>query len=317
MIITRAPFRVSLFGGSTDYEEFYKEHGSLIIGSTIDKYTYTSFRLRPSIVSDHSVIAYSKLETPSQIKDIKHPLIRETLKYCNIKESVDLHFFADIPSRTGLGGSSSFCVSLLKSLNPHLSKKDMSKSAIEIERHVLNESGGIQDQIWASYGGFNIIEIKQNGNFFIRPLSISEEFVNHLLQSVILIYTNSQRTTNKIAESHENKNKVDLLSIARESITCFNQENIADLGKLLLESWKIKKSFSNLISTSKVEEISNTLLANGFYGFKLLGSGGSGFMLGIGPPKSISKAKDIFKSQVLDFSFEKEGVSNVLTKEAK
>ena len=174
MIITRSPFRISLFGGSTDYESFYREHGSLIIGSTIDKYTYTSFRLRPPIVSDNSVIAYSRLETPAQIKDIQHPLIRETLKYFYIKDSVDLHFFADIPSRTGLGGSSAFCVSLIKALKPDLNNKAISQIAIEIERRILNESGGVQDQIWAAHGGFNIIEIKTDGTFYVKPLSISE-----------------------------------------------------------------------------------------------------------------------------------------------
>lgn len=313
MIITRAPFRISLFGGSTDYESFYKEYGATIIGSTIDKYTYTSFRLRPSIVSDHSVIAYSKLETPSQIKDITHPLIRETLKYCNIKESVDLHFFADIPSRTGLGGSSSFCVSLLKSLKPHLSKKDISKSAIEIERHILNESGGIQDQIWAAHGGLNIIEIKTDGTFYVKPLSISAEFINYLSKRMVLVYTKNQRTNSDIPKSHENKNKIDLLSIARESLYSFKKEDVPALGNLLLESWKIKKSFSDLITNPQIEEISTILLDHNFYGFKLLGSGGSGFVLGMGSPNSIKKVKEIFKTQVLDFSFETEGVSNVLS----
>ncbi len=312
MIITRAPFRISLFGGSTDYESFYRDHGSLIIGSTIDKYIYTSFRFRPPIVSDNSVIAYSQLETPTQIKDIQHPLIRETLKYFNIKDSVDLHFFSDIPSRTGLGGSSAFCVSLIKALKPDLNNKAISQIAIEIERHILNESGGIQDQIWATYGGFNIIEIKTDGTFYVKPLSISEEFINYLSRRMILIYTNGQRTNNEIPKSHENKNKIDLLSIARESLNCFKSEDVPAIGKLLLKSWEIKKSFSDLITTSQVEEISTILIRHKFYGFKLLGSGGSGFVLAIGSLHSIKKAKEIFKTQVLDFSLETEGVSNIL-----
>lgn len=313
MIITRAPFRISLFGGSTDYESFYKEHGSTIIGTTINKYTYTSFRFRPSIVSNKSVIAYSKLETPTCIDEIIHPLIRETLKYCGIKNTVDLHFFADIPSRTGLGGSSAFCVSLIKALRPTLNRKDISKSAINIERNILAERGGIQDQIWASYGGFNMIEIKTDGTFYVKPLSISEEFKKYLSDHMVLIYTNCQRTNNQIAQYHENKNKKDLLAIARESLNYFKNEDVPALGKLLLESWKIKKSFSNLITTPETEEIETILSAHNFYGFKLLGSGGSGFVLGMAPPQSIAKVKEIFKTQVLDFSLETEGVSNVLS----
>ena len=314
MIITRAPFRISLFGGSTDYESFYKDHGSLIIGSTIDKYTYTSFRLRPSIVSDRSIIAYSQLETPSKIKDIRHPLIRETLKYCNIKGSIDLHFFSDIPSRTGLGGSSAFCVSLIKALKPDLNKKDIAQATIEIERHILNESGGIQDQIWSAYGGFNVIEINPNGSFLVKPVSITEEFRKYFSDHMILIYTNRQRTNGEIPKSHENKNKIDLLDIARASLNCFETEDILTLGKLLLESWKIKKSFSDLITTSQVEEISTILSSHNFYGFKLLGSGGGGFVLGIGSQKSIAKVMKIFTTQVLDFSFENEGTSSIINK---
>ena len=201
---------------------------------------------------------------------------------------------------------------MIKALKPDLNNKAISQIAIEIERRILNESGGVQDQIWAAHGGFNIIEIKTDGTFYVKPLSISEEFINYLSRRMVLIYTNDQRTNGEIPKSHENKNKIDLLSIARESLNCFKAEDVPALGKLLLESWKIKKSFSDLITTSQVEEISTILLAHKFYGFKLLGSGGSGFVLAIGSPQSITKAKNTFKTQVLDFSLESEGVSKIL-----
>ena len=314
MIITRAPFRISLFGGSTDYESFYKDHGSLIIGTTINKYIYTSFRVRPDIVSDRSVITYSKLETPTSIEEIKHPLIRETLRYFNIKEAIDLHFFADIPSRTGLGGSSAFCVSLIKALQPEFSKKKIAKIAIEIERHILLESGGIQDQIWAAYGGFNRMEIDAGGNFFVKPMPLSQEFLNKLHQSMILIYTKSQRDTDLIAQSHEDIDKSSILHIANEAYKCFEKQNIKDIGELLLETWKQKKTISNLITNSKIDSIICSLIDMGFYGAKLLGSGGSGFVLGIGNRNSISQAKKVFQKNVLDFSFENEGISSVINK---
>ena len=140
-------------------------------------------------------------------------------------------------------------MSLIKALRPTLNRKDISKSAINIERNILAERGGIQDQIWASYGGFNMIEIKTDGTFYVKPLSISEEFKKYLSDHMVLIYTNCQRTNNQIAQYHENKNKKDLLAIARESLNYFKNEDVPALGKLLLESWKIKKSFSNLITT--------------------------------------------------------------------
>jgi len=318
MIIVKAPFRLSLFGGSTDYESFYKEHGSLLIGTTIDKYIYTSFRFRPSIVSDMSVISYSKQEVVSDIKDIKHPLIREILKRYSGPDqtSVDIHMFSDIPSRTGLGGSSTFCVSILyalwKEYRLNINKKKIATEAICIEREILKEPGGIQDQIWASYGGLNSIEITTNGEFFVRPLPVSYEFKKLFEDSLILVYTNDQRTdSGEIAKSHDNKDKTKILELSKTAYNSFLKEDLKEIGTLLLESWKEKQKISSLISNNKINEIAEKLLTIGAYGVKLLGSGGCGFVLGICDPKVKEKAKEIFNKNVLDVKLEFNGVTHV------
>jgi D-glycero-alpha-D-manno-heptose-7-phosphate kinase len=211
MLIVKSPFRISLFGGSTDYKDYFQKKESFIIGTTIDKYVYMSIREKPKIFSNEIVLSYSVLEKIKTYDDIKNPLIRETLKYHNIQFPIEFTSFTDIPSRTGLGGSSSFCVGLTFAvrnlLNLSTSKKIISDDAIHIERVILNESGGIQDQIWASYGGTNSIQINKDGNFSVKPLPITEDFKKELENSMVLIYTNEQRSSEEIAKSHEQKNK--------------------------------------------------------------------------------------------------------------
>ena len=315
MIIIKSPLRISFFGGSTDYESFYKEHGSFIIGTTIDKYVYLTMRKRPHIFSKESAIVYSKLQFVKNLNEIQNPLIRETLRYKNIDYPIELNSFSDIPSRTGLGGSSSFCVGLLHAIykleNKEYCKKTLAKEAIEIERYILNESGGIQDQIWASYGGLNTIEIKKSGDFLVKPLSVTNEFKEELEKSILLIYTNEQRSQNEIARSHENKDKVKIMEIAREAHACFLNEDIKGIGNLLHEAWEEKKKMSNLISNSKVDGVVNMVLNNGAYGVKLLGAGGCGFIMVICNPIVKNKLTLLFKDSILDMKFESLGSNQI------
>lgn len=315
MILVKSPFRVSFFGGSTDYADFYEQHGSFIFGCTINKYAYLSIRNKPKILSEASTISYSKYERVEDLKDIENPLIRETLNYFGIKQSIEFISFSDIPSRTGLGGSSSYCVGmshLLRTfLNKKISKKQIAKDAIEIERNILKESGGIQDQIWAAYGGLNTIEINKNGDFFVKPLSVTTEFREHLLDSMVLIYTNEQRTCDKIAKSHQNKDKTTILKLAREAHICLISEDIKSMGNLMYESWLEKSKLSSHISTDSVDSIISTCLKAGAYGAKLLGAGGCGFILVICDPKTKRKITNIFKNNILDFDFDYTGASTM------
>ena len=309
MLMIKSPFRISLFGGSTDYKSFYENHGSFIIGTTIDKYCYLSMRFRPSILSKKYLCTYSKYELSDTIDEIKNPLIRETLRYFNVDKPIELFSFSDIPARTGLGGSSSYCVGMcclinkIKQLN--LSKNQIINSAIDIERNILKESGGIQDQIWPLSNGLSSIEIDTKGNFYVKPMPVTEEFSDELLNSFTLIYTDEQRNTDVIAKSHENdiQNKLNILKLAKQSYNLFLKEDIKSIGEYLYESWLNKERISPLISNIKTKEIIDDVMHMGAYGSKLLGSGGCGFVLVISDSIVKQKIVNKYNGYVLDFKF--------------
>ena len=318
MVITRSPFRISFFGGSSDYEDSYSQYGSLLIGTTIDKYSYTSCRFRPSILKSENIVSYSEVERFKDINEVKNPLIRESFRKFNFSKKLDVHLFADIPSRTGLGGSSSCCCSMLLGLShlneTPLDKKDLAKTAIEIERVTLKESGGIQDQIWASYGGFNSIEIEKDGNFSVKPMPVSDEFKKVFQDSVCLVYANQQRDTEEIAASHTDKDKRYILRYAREAYSLFIEEDINSMCDLFSESWEEKKKLSPLITNDKLNSLEKNLRDTGAKGIKLLGSGGCGFFLCMSDPHSILKIKEKFKDYIFEFSFENKGSEQIFKK---
>lgn len=315
MIIVKSPLRISLFGGSTDYESFYSEHGSFLIGTTIDKYVYLSMRLRPRIFSQESSIIYSKLQFVKNWEEIQNPLIKEIIKYKKVNVPIEFISFSDIPARTGLGGSSSFCVGMLYLINKTLdvveNRKQIVNDAIHIERVLLNEPGGIQDQIWPAYPGLNSIEIEKSGKFSVKPVPVSEDFLNELEQSMILVYTNSQREQDTIAGSHENKDKQHILQIAKEAHSKFIDEDIAGIGSLLYETWKEKSKISNLISNSLIDTIVRDVMSMGAYGTKLLGAGGCGFLLVLCNPIVKKSIVEKYRNEILDFRLENSGVSQI------
>ena len=315
MILVKSPFRVSLFGGSTDYEEFYKEHESFIIGCSINKYAYLSLREKPQILSDESTISYSKFERIKKLEDIENNLIRETFKYFKIDKAIEFISFSDIPSRTGLGGSSSYCVGMSylirKFLNLKISKREIANDAIKIERGILKESGGIQDQIWAAYGGLGTISINKFGLFSVKPLPVTEEFKEELQKSMILIYSNGQRESDNIAKSHEKQDKTEILRIARLAYQSFLSEDIKEIGELLHQSWLEKSKISKHISTESVDRIISQCMSMGAYGAKLLGAGGGGFVLVVCDPNTKKKIQETFHKNILEFKFDNSGVSTI------
>lgn len=317
MIIVRAPLRLSFFGGSTDYESFYKEYGSLLLGTTINKHVYVSYRQRPTIIKNTSIISYSEQEIiPSCEWDkVKHPLVRETLKLCRVEDAIDLHTFSDIPSRTGLGGSSAFCVALLMAITGTRDKRFLANEAVRLERKILGEPGGIQDQIWSSYGGLNSIEIRNDGMYQVKPLPISPEFATEFQKSLVLVYTGKQRSDSETAQKHDEREKeqykLAIRQISQEAYVKFEEENIKEIGKLLQKSWQEKKKISSDISNDNVDEISRFLLNSGCYGTKLCGAGDAGFVLGVGPEIAINKIKKELTNSVLEFNFESGGVCSV------
>ncbi len=317
MIIVKAPFRISLFGGSTDYKGFYEQYGSFLIGTPIDKYCYISLRYRPEILPKKHVCVYSKYESVDTINELKNPIIRETLRYFNIDKPIELSSFSDIPSRTGLGGSSSYCIALSyviqKLKEENFNKKEIIDAAIKIEREILKESGGIQDQIWPFAKGFSSIEINKDGTYNIKPLPITEEFEQALQDSMVLIYTEEQRNNDVIAKSHEDdiNNKYQILETAKRAYKSFQYEDLKGIGELVYESWLSKERISPYISNGKIKTIIDDVMNMGAYGAKLLGSGGCGFVLAICNPIVKKNIIEKYRGNILDFKIDKTGVTKI------
>lgn len=318
MIICKSPFRVSFFGGGTDYEDFYQKNGSFLIGASINKFVYFSARFRPDILRSENIVSYSIEEKVADFKDIKNPLFRAVIEKYNVdNKTVDIHYFSDIPARTGLGGSSSCCCSLIYAFHKlnklNITKKELANKAIEIERKILNEPGGIQDQIWASYGGLNTIEMKEDGGFSVKPLPVSEEFKEELSNSMILIYSGEQRKDSSVAIHKTNSldNKKEILQISKTAYSHFTKEDISGIGKLLHRSWLEKESVSYSITTPSIRFVISKCMSLGAYGAKLLGAGGGGFVLIVADPIAKGKIMETFRDKVLNFNFENEGTSLV------
>jgi D-glycero-alpha-D-manno-heptose-7-phosphate kinase len=272
-------------------------------------------RLRPQIFSKESSVIYSKFQLVRNWEEIQNPLIKEVLKFNGVKDPIEFISFSDIPARTGLGGSSAFCIGMLYLLNQTFNKvqtkKELVVDAIHIERDILKESGGIQDQIWPAYPGFNSISIDKSGQFFVKPVPISDDFLQFLENSMILIYTHSQREQDDIAKSHENKNKTGILEVSKEAYKRFVSEDIKGVGELLYQHWIEKKKISDLISTAFIDEMASDVMGMGAYGVKLLGSGGCGFLLVLCDPLVRKNIVEKYKSEILDFKFEKTGVTQI------
>jgi D-glycero-alpha-D-manno-heptose-7-phosphate kinase len=309
MIISKTPFRVSLFGGSTDYESYYSKYGSLLVGFTIDKYCYTMVRKTPKILGYKTRVSYSKVEVLNDNSRIEHNGVRGVLEYLKIKYGVEIAHISDIPSQTGTGSSSSFIVGLLNAFytiqNKKPTKKELAEEAIHIERKLLNESGGIQDQIWAAYGGFNSIDISKTGGFEVKPLPVSSEFIEKFFSRCVLIYMGKTRKSYKIAKSHDcnSKYKENIQKIAHKGYKSFLDQDIDGVAALLNQSWEEKKRVSELVSSDEIDLRYKELKENGVIGGKLLGSGGSGFMFGVlgdGITKGDFKKK--YRSNFLDFT---------------
>jgi D-glycero-alpha-D-manno-heptose-7-phosphate kinase len=296
MIISRTPFRVSFFGGGTDYPGWYRENSGSVLATTIDKYCYISCRYLPPFFEHRYRIVYSKIENVKEVSEILHPAVRATLEYMKIEEGLEIHHDGDLPARTGIGSSSSFTVGLLhtlyamKGIMP--TKRQLATEAIHIERNVLKEEGGAQDQINAAMGGFNKIIFNKEGGFQIMPITISKERLQFLQDHLMLYFTGFSRDAYEIAKTQiENtpKKRGELSIIQQmvdEAVSVLNSNtSIIEFGKMLHETWILKRSLSDKISTSRIDEMYEAARETGAVGGKLLGAGGGGFMLLFAKPE--------------------------------
>jgi len=289
MIIARAPYRVSLAGGSSDYKSFYSRYGSLLVGFTINRYVYVALKHNEEIFDYKTRVAYSNIEMVGDNTHIQNPGVRGPLEYFEIEDGVSIHIVSDLPKQAGIGSSSALCVALCRALEAYkysekmYDKSDIAKIAIKIEREILQESGGIQDQIWAAYGGVNSIEIEKDGNFKVRPLHVSDEFLKLLRHRMVLAHIGNGRSSFELASAHDVESSVaikqQIRRLADLTLQAFESESILDIGKTLHKGWMLKKSIATGISNENIDTVYQNALDNGAIGGKLLGAGGNGFML--------------------------------------
>lgn len=303
MLICRTPFRVSFFGGGTDLPEYFNKYRGAVIGTAIDKYIYHTISRFPSELFEYNTkISYSKVECVKSIDDITHLPFREILRSTNILKDVEIHIAADLPSYSGLGSSSSFTVGLLQAINAFkgqdISPLELAKEAIRIERDVLRESVGCQDQTFAAFGGMNLIRFGPDNEIVVEPLHLSGNVIEELSASLIMFFTGiTRRASNIEADKIKHINSLEsnlhsLLSIVEEAYELLQSgTNLFKFGELLHRGWNEKKRLANGVSNPVIDEIYDTGIRNGALGGKLLGAGGGGFMLFFVPPEKREKLK--------------------------
>jgi D-glycero-alpha-D-manno-heptose-7-phosphate kinase len=319
MIISRTPFRISFFGGGTDYPAWYQKYGGSVLVTTIDKYCYLSCRYYPPFFDHKLRIVYIQSENCKTVDEISHPAVREILRYLKWDRGVEIHHVGDLPARGGMGSSSSFTVGLLHALyamkGKMLSKKQLSLESIHIEQEILRETVGSQDQVSTAYGGLNHIIFKEDGEIVVKPVTLLQERVRQLESHLMLFYTGIKRTASSVAQSYVNnieekkRQMLLMMEMVDESIEILNSNrDIKDFGRLLHEAWRIKCSFSDRVSNSSVDEIYGKAISAGAIGGKIAGAGGGGFMVLFVPPDRREHVREGLKNLVhVPFRFEGQG----------
>lgn len=316
MIISRTPYRVSFIGGGTDYHTWYQEYGGAVLSTTINHYCYLHCRLLPAFFKHKSRIVWSKVEEVLEHHEIQHPSVRAILDYLGITQGIEIHHQGDLPARSGLGSSSAFTVGLLNALyalrGNISSKRELACEAIHIERDILNENVGVQDQIQTAYGGLNKIEIGSNGNFEVMPLVLPHNRLNILHEYLLLFFTGVSRTASDIAAEKIKAipNKATqmhgLRQMVEDGIKILTSGDITDFGRLLHEAWMLKRQISSNISPSFIDDIYDRARNAGALGGKVLGAGGGGFMLFFVQPENKPQVYEALKDLLL-VPFELEG----------
>ena len=317
MIITKTPHRISFFGGGTDYPGWYLENGGKVLGAAIDKYCYLIVRELPPFFTHKHRIVYSSMENVNSLDEIKHPSVREVLKHLKYSKGISIHHDADIPARSGMGSSSAFTVGLLNAMyamnEKIISKSDLGSLAIYIEQKVIKENVGSQDQIFAAHGGFNKIDFLRNGETIVSPVIMPNENIALFENRLMLFFTGLSRNASDIAEeqiTNIKKNRKELHHMSALVDEAYNiltgpHPDFSAFGRMLNETWKLKKSLSTKITSSHIDQVYETALKNGAVGGKLLGAGGGGFMLFYAEPENQPKIKEALKDLLLiPFKFE-------------
>ncbi|MGE4218289.1 MAG: kinase [Alphaproteobacteria bacterium] len=295
MIIARTPYRISFFGGGTDFPGYYREHGGAVLSTTINRYVYATCRYLPPFFSHKSRVVWSKIETVSEHAKLDNPVVRAALEFLKIDRGIEVHYQGDLPARSGLGSSSSFTVGLLHALHGlqghHVSKEQLAHQAIHIERTMLAEPGGVQDQIAAAYGGLSRIDFHRDDSFVVTPMMVGAQRMRDLEQHMLLFYTGLSRDASTI--EREKTSRVDKIQNDLRLIQDMVEEGEKLLtgdapfdafGALLHEAWTVKRRLSDKVAPSFIDQIYEKAMQAGASGGKLLGAGGGGFLLFIVSP---------------------------------
>jgi D-glycero-alpha-D-manno-heptose-7-phosphate kinase len=290
MIISRTPFRISFFGGGTDYPDWYQQHGGAVLATTIDKYCYLSCRFLPPFFDYRYRVVWSKVENCHAVEQIEHPVVRCLLQHMQFDRGVEVHHVGDLPARSGMGSSSAFTVGLLHALHAlqgrMVGKQTLMQEAIHVEQHLLRETVGSQDQASAAHGGFNKITFANDGHIEVQPIVMRAQRIEELDAHLMLFYTGIVRTASKVATAYvtnlqcKRRQLRILRDLVDESIELLaGTAPIERFGELLDEAWTTKKSLGGGISTGEVDALYARARAAGAIGGKITGAGGGGFLL--------------------------------------
>jgi D-glycero-alpha-D-manno-heptose-7-phosphate kinase len=325
MIVTRTPFRVSFFGGGTDYPAWFRQNGGAVLSTTIDKYCYISLRYLPQFFEHKHRIVYSHIEMVRELSEIRHPSVRAVLEWAGIQKGLEIHHDGDLPARSGLGSSSSFTVGLLHALSAlhgkYITKEKLASDAIHIEQNLIQENVGSQDQLAAAFGGFNRINFLANDTFVVSPIVLPSSRLKELQSHLLLCFTGFSRIASEVAKSKIDNIKLRNTELNRmaemvdQAISILNDPTISieEFGRLLNESWQYKRSLSDRVSTPEIDALYGEALKAGAIGGKLLGAGGGGFLLLFVRPEQQQQVRDRLRNLVhVPFQFENSGSRVVL-----
>ena len=318
MIITKTPFRMSFFGGGTDMEDFFREHGGAVLSTTFDKYVYVNVRHLPRFFDYATELSYSKIERVTDVEDINHPAIRNAMKMLDMHE-IRLTYEADLPARSGLGTSSSFAVGMLNAFyalkGKYADKKKLSDDAIYLERVLCNEAGGWQDQIAAAYGGLNRINFNADG-YEVLPIIISPERKKQLNDNLMMFFTGFTRFSSevqianaatKIDKTAQLKEMLSLVDDAEQVLVNKNAD-LNEFGRLLDHTWRLKRQTGAAVTTNSIDGLYEKGIKAGALGGKLLGAGGGGFLVFYVEPEYQAAVREAMSDLLyVPFEFENGG----------
>lgn len=317
MITTRTPFRMSFLGGGTDFPAYFNEYGGCVLSATFNKYSYVTVRELPALFDYKNQFTYSKIERFNSPDELEHPLVREAIKYLGV-DRVQIAYDADLPARSGIGSSSSFAVGLLNELHllkgEKLSKMELAKEAIYLERVLCNEAGGVQDQLAVAFGGLNKITFDADG-YKILPVDISHKKKRQFNENLLLVFTGFSHFSGEVAVTQQNNipHKISELNemkslVAEGEKILVSGADLDDFGRLLDYTWKLKRTLSDKITTNEIDSLYDAAKKAGALGGKILGAGSGGFMLLYVTPDKRDTVSKIFEpSRIIPFEFEDEG----------